>query len=218
MSTEFAVIGLGLFGRTVALSLAHAGHPVLAIDRSEVEVQHVAEEIDHALVLDTTDESALRELGLERLSCVVVAIGTGAIEASILTTALLRQIGVVRIVARAVSELHGRVLQAVGAHEVVNPEAEMGKRVALRVAQPSVLERFRIGGGIEAAEIECPEALTGQTVVDADVRRRFGVTVAAIRRDKQIDATIDGRERLVSGDVLLVIGPADAIRRLAALA
>lgn len=218
MSTEFAVIGLGLFGRTVALSLTRAGHQVLAIDRDPDEVQAVAEEIDDAITLDATDEDALRELGLERVGCVVVAIGPAATEASILTTALLRQIGVERIVARAASELHGRVLHAVGAHEVVNPEAEMGKRLAMRVAQPNVLERLRIGGGIEAAEIACPEALAGKTVIEADVRRRYRVNVAAIRRDQDIDASIDGEERLQSGDVLLVIGPADAIRRLASLA
>ncbi|MBI4879138.1 MAG: TrkA family potassium uptake protein [Planctomycetes bacterium] len=218
MAGEFVVIGLGIFGQNVALRLTRAGHSVLALDRDPAEVQAVADEIDAALCLDTTDEEALRGLGLERMTCAVVAIGTESIEASILTTALLRQIGVPRIVARAVSDLHGRVLLAVGAHQVVSPEAEMGERLARQLGQPNVLERLELGEGVEAVELEAPQAFVGKTLVELDLRRRYGITVAAVRRGGRISATISGEDRVENGDVLLVIGSTAAIQRIAALA
>jgi trk system potassium uptake protein TrkA len=215
---NFVVIGLGMFGRNVALHLASAGQSVLAIDRDQTEVDRVAPELDSVVCADATDETALRELGLERMSCAVVAIGAQSMEASILTTALLRQMGVPRIVARSLTELHTRVLRAVGAHEVVSPEEQMGQRLARRLAEPNVLDRLDLGGEAQLAEVEVPSAFVGKTLVELDVRRRHGVTVVAIRREGQVRATIRQDERFRAGDVMLVIGAADRIRRLASLA
>lgn len=215
---NFVVIGLGMFGRNVALHLAAAGQSVLAVDRDQAEVDRVAPELDSVVCADATDETALRELGLERMSCAVVAIGAQSMEASILTTALLRQMGVPRIVARSLTELHSRVLRAVGAHEVVSPEEQMGQRVARRLAEPNVLDRLDLGGEAQLAEVEVPAAFVGKTLVELDVRRRHGVTVVAIRREGQVRATIRQDERFRDGDVMLVIGAADRIRRLASLA
>jgi trk system potassium uptake protein len=215
---NFVVIGLGMFGRNVALHLAAAGQAVLAVDRDQSEVDRVAPELDSVVCADATDETALRELGLERMSCAVVAIGAQSMEASILTTALLRQMGVPRIVARSLTELHSRVLRAVGAHEVVSPEEQMGQRVARRLAEPNVLDRLDLGGEAQLAEVEVPSAFVGKTLVELDVRRRHGVTVVAIRREGQVRASIRRDERFRDGDVMLVIGAADRIRRLASLA
>jgi trk system potassium uptake protein TrkA len=218
MVGSFVVIGLGVFGRTVAVNLTRMGHQVLAIDQDEEEAQRVAGELDAVVSLDATDESALKELGLERAYCAVVAIGVEAMEASILVTALLRQMGVPRIVARALSDLHARVLLAVGAHEVVSPEAEMGLRLARRLAEPNVLERLELGEGAQLAEVEAPAAFLGRTLVELDVRRRFGVSVVALRRGGKVRATIDGSERVAEGDVMVVIGTAEAIGRIAGVA
>jgi trk system potassium uptake protein TrkA len=218
MVGEFVVIGLGMFGRHVALSLIEAGQSVLAVDRREEEVNRVASEIDAAVCADATDEEALRELQLDRMTCAVVAIGAESMEASILATALLRQIGVPRIVARSLSELHARVLYAVGAHEVVSPEVDMGRRLARRLAQPNVLERLELGEKAELAEIAVPEQFVDKSLVNLDVRRRFGVTVVALRRSGGVLPIIDGNERLRQEDVLVVLGHPDGIARLAALA
>jgi trk system potassium uptake protein TrkA len=218
MAAEFAVIGLGVFGRSVALNLVRHGQSVLAIDSDESEVRTAASELDAVVCADATDENALRELHLDRMSCVVVAIGAEAMEASILATALLRQIGVPRIVGRSLSELHARVLLAVGAHEVVRPEQEMGERLARRLAQPNVLERLELGGDTVLAEVRVPEAFAGKTLVDLDMRRRFGILVVAIRRGGYIRAAAGAGERLESGDVLVIIGGPEAVGRVAALA
>ena len=178
MVGQFVVIGLGMFGRNVALNLARSGQAVLAIDLDQEEVDRLAPDLDSVIRADATDEEALRELRLERMSCAVVAIGAQSMEASILTTALLRQIGVPRIVARSLSELHARVLRAVGAHEVVSPEEEMGQRLARRLAEPSVLERLELGDDAQLAELAAPESFIGKSLVELDgapaVRRHGG--------------------------------------------
>lgn len=218
MVGQFVVIGLGIFGRTVAVNLARSGHSVLAVDLDQREVDRVAPELDSVVRADATDEQALRELRLERVSCAVVAIGAQSMEASILTTALLRQMGVPRIVARSLSELHARVLRAVGAHEVVSPEEEMGHRLARRLSQPNVLERLELGEDAELVELAAPESFIGKTLVDLKVRQRFGVTVVAVRRAGSVRASLGAGDRLESGDVLVVIGDPEGASRLAALA
>jgi trk system potassium uptake protein TrkA len=216
MVGEFVVIGLGMFGRMVATSLAREGQAVLAIDNNEDEVARMAADLDAVVRADATDESALRELQLERMSCAVVAIGAESMEASILATALLRQIGVPRIVARSLSELHARVLRAVGAHEVVSPEVEMGQRLAYRLSHPNVLDRVELGANTELAELEVPAQYVGKTLVEIDVRRRFDITVVAIQRGGKIIANLRRDEKLGAGEVLVVIGSSDAVARFAA--
>jgi len=213
---EFVVVGLGMFGRVVALGLARANQHVLAIDIDEDEVRSMAADLDAVVQADATDEAALRELRLERMTCGVVAIGAESMEASILATALLRQIGVPRIVARSLSDLHARVLLAVGAHEVVSPEVEMGQRLAHRLSHPSILDRFDLGDSAELAEVEIPAQFVGKTLVQVDVRRQHGLTVVAIHRGGRIIANPDRHEELRPGDILVVIGSAGAVSRFAA--
>jgi len=214
---EFAVIGLGMFGRNVALGLTQHRQSVLAIDSNEEQVRALSAELDAVVCADATDETALRELHLERVACAVVTIGAEAREASILTTTLLRQIGVPRIVARSFSDLHARALLAVGAHAVVNPEQEAGERLARQLARPNILERLELGDNTELVEIEAPETFVGKTLIDLDVRRKHAISVVAIRRGGSVQASIDGTERLERGDVLVVIGAPASIRRVASL-
>lgn len=218
MIGEYAVLGLGRFGWSVATTLARQGLSVLGIDSDPDIVQAISAEIDSAVHCDTTDEQSLAELHLERASCVVVAIGAEHRDASILTTALLRQSGVPRIIARATNDLHGRVLLAVGAHEIVNPEKEMGERIARRLARPSMIEHIPLGDGADLAEVEVPQAFVGRTLVELDVRRRHDVSVVAIRRGGKVHSYVLGMGPLEAGDVLVVIGPTQSVTRLAALA
>lgn len=216
MVGEFVVIGLGMFGRMVAASLAREGQSVLAVDIDEEEVNRMASDLDSVVCADATDESALRELRLERMTCAVVAIGAESMEASILATALLRQIGVPRIVARSLSDLHARVLRAVGAHEVVSPEVEMGQRLAFRLSHPNVLDRVSLSAHTELAELEVPAQYVGKTLVEIDVRRRFDITVVAIQRGGEVISNLRRDEVLRTGEVLVVIGSPAAIARFAA--
>jgi trk system potassium uptake protein TrkA len=218
MASLFAVIGLGVFGRHVALNLKQLGNDVLAVDSDETLINVCADELETVVCADSTDEAALRELEVDKVRCAVVAIGAQSVEASILTTTLLRQIGVPQIVARSVNPLHARVLHAVGAHMVVRPEEEMGQRLAHRLAHPNVLERLELGADAELAEIEAPAEFVGRSLVDLDLRRRLGVSVVAVRRESKVLATFDGNSPILQGDVLLIIGTPKAIHRLASRA
>ncbi|MCY0986109.1 trk system potassium uptake protein TrkA [Nannocystis exedens] len=218
MSGEFAVIGLGQFGRAVALSLVREGAAVLAIDQLEERAQLVESEVDAVACADATDERALNELGLERMSCVVVAMGARARETSILTTSLLRQRGIPRIISRAANELHARVLLAVGAHEVINPELQMGQRLARNLAHPTILEQIALDENTNLVEVATPEQFIGKSMNEIDMKRRYGVSVIAIRRGGQVLPQVAGDERLARGDRLLIVGQPASVRRVASLA
>lgn len=214
MKTGFAVIGMGRFGRSVVRTLTRLGVPVMAIDSNQRAVQEMSADVEAAVCIDTTDSEQLAEVNIEGFSGVIVGIGEASIESSILTTALLSQLGVPRIIARAAHELHGRVLRSVGAHEVVNPEAEIGKRMASRLAQPGLLEQVSLGENAILAEIEAPASLSDQTLAKLNMRNRYDVSVVAIRRPDSVVANPKSDETLQTGDVLVIIGAEAAVRRL----
>lgn len=216
MNNRFAVIGLGRFGLAVAESLRGRAS-LLVCDRNAALVDAVGDRFDHAIVCDTSDEAAFREAGLDSVGTAVVAIGADALEASILTTELLRQARVPRIVARANTAVHARVLRAVGAHETVNPEADMGARIAQRLVAPNLLEALEFGEDTEVAQLAVPRQLVGQTLETGGVRRTYGLTVLVVRRDGQTLNNPSAQLVLQSGDVLIVLGKPQDVRAFASL-
>jgi trk system potassium uptake protein TrkA len=212
---EFAIIGIGRFGRAVALNLVAQGQGVLAVDRDPARLARVAAEVAATAVADTTDPDTVAALGLERIACTVVAIGSRATEASLLTTAILAQRAVPRVIVRAFDERHARLLLAVGAHEVLNPEQEIGRRLALRLAHPGI--RDRIGGGrTTVAEVEAPEAWAGRALGSLDLRRRR-VTVLALLRAGGAETDLGPESEIASGDRLVLLGPDESLHEIAAL-
>jgi trk system potassium uptake protein TrkA len=218
MNREYAVIGLGRFGRAVALHLVEERQSVMAVDRDEDRAQLIESKVDAVVIADATSEEALEELRLEGMGCVIVAMGPKAKDSSILVTALLRQRGAPRIVARAFSDLHARVLQTVGAHEVVNPEADMARRLARSLAQPHVLDQFLLDTDHTVAELEVPESFVGQDLESIDLPNEHSVTPLLLRRGGGVIAAQDLDGPLETGDVLVVMGNPEAVRRFASMA
>jgi trk system potassium uptake protein TrkA len=218
MQNEYAVIGAGRFGSVVALGLVRLGHSVMVVDRDRIALEAISNDVDAAICADAIDERAFRELRLDRFACVIVGIGAESMQASILVTALLKQNGVPRIISRSVSPLHGRVLRAVGADEVVNPERELGERLAARLSQPNLVDQLPLGDDALLAEIGCPQAWHGATLVSLDVRKRFGVSVVALRRSDGVTTNPRPEDELRSDDILVVVGTKDAVRRIGSLA
>ncbi len=211
---RFAIIGLGRFGRAVARNLVAVGEAVLAIDKDRSRLDMVSTEVDSVAVADTTSEAAVAALGLERMTSVVVAIGSRATEASALTTAILRELDIPHIVARAFDDRHARLLRAVGAHEVLNPEDEMGRRLALRLAHPTVIDQIPVGEHV-LSEIETPESLVGRSLSELRLKERWGVTLIAIHRGGRTRVDPESEEELESGDVLVLLGDRESVQRLA---
>jgi trk system potassium uptake protein TrkA len=202
---EFAVIGMGRFGRSVATTLRQLGHQVLAIDRDEEALKHVADDVTHAVQLDSTDAEALRGVGISNFDAVVVAIGN-YIQESILTTLVLKELGCKKIVAKAVDERQAKVLERVGADVVVHPERDMGARIAHTLSSPSVLDYLEVSPTFSIEELSVSERLAGRTLGELDLRGKYGISVLLIRRDGQLLISPGAETPLQIGDVLVIVG------------
>lgn len=202
---EFAVIGLGRFGRAVALNLIERGYTVLGIDRDTTIVQTLADQITQIVALDSTNEEALRAVDITSFDTVVVAIGSN-FEGNLMTTVTLKSLGVQRVVCKAVSERQQQILLRVGADQVVLPEHEAGARLAWRLAEPRVLDHLDLGAGISVAEIHVPEWLVGQSLMVSGLRKRFGINLLAIKRDNRLIVTPPADIVFARDDMMLVIG------------
>jgi trk system potassium uptake protein len=217
-SRQFAVIGLGRFGRAVCTTLNSLGYEVLAADSDERCVsQALTDQIAaHAVQLDTTQPTALKESGLTEFDTVIVAIGN-YVEESIITTLNLKEAGVKNVVAKASSEIHGKLLDRVGADHVVFPEHEMGCELARSLTTPGILDRFEIDPDHSIAEIIVPQAFDQKTIIDLDLRNRYELTLLAVSQDQQPDKfeiNPSPVTRLKAGGLMVVIGRNKGLERL----
>lgn len=199
MRAQALVIGLGQFGMAVARSLVQRGVEVLAVDRRPEVIDAASAFATEVLALDATDEAALAQTRPQARDLAVCAIGEDAKEASIICTALLRQAGAPRVVARAGTAVHARILHLVGAHLVVNPEQEMGERLANRLVYERVVGDMPLGDGLWVTEFQLPAAFQGRSLQDLALPRRHGVMVIAVRRP-------DGKVLLPKADLVLEEG------------
>jgi trk system potassium uptake protein TrkA len=212
--TTIAVIGLGRFGGQVAESLVRLGHEVIGIDENPKIVQHWADRLTHVVQADSTDDEALRQLGVADLASVVVGVGTD-VEASVLTVVALTELGVQEIWAKAVTAKHGKILAAVGAHHVIYPEAAMGDRVA-HLLNTKMLDYIEFEDGFAIAKTRAPRDASGKTLADLQLRRRFDVTVVGVKRSGH-DFTYAVPETTINpGDLLLVAGRTQQVQNFAA--
>jgi trk system potassium uptake protein len=201
---EFLVCGLGRFGGALARELMALDRDVLGVDVDERAVQDHAAQLTHVVQADTTDEGAMRQLGAGDFQTAIVSIGTD-IEASILTTSVLVDLAVPKIVAKAITKAHGAILERVGAHRVVFPERDMGVRVAHTVTGRTI-DYVQLDQGFALVETTAPPGLVGKTLAEAEVRQRYGITVVCV---KPVDGsfTYATPDTVVKeGDILVVAG------------
>jgi trk system potassium uptake protein len=205
---EFAVIGLGRFGGSICRALADQGMEVMAIDNNEERVNQFAMIASHAVVGDTTDEAVLKSLGIRNFDHVIVAIGDD-IQSSILTTLILKELGVKNITVKAQNDYHEKVLLKIGADTVVHPERDMGKRIAHNIVSNNVLDYLELSDQHSIVEIVASEKLDGYSLIDLDIRAKYGINIVAIKRKEEILVSPQASEVILQGDILIVIG-ADA--------
>ncbi len=208
------VVGLGRFGSAVAETLAALGTEVACVDSDERRVQRFAPIVTQAVQLDSSDRAALEQLGISDFDTAVVAIGAD-VEASILTTANLAELGCRDIVAKAMTLAHARILEKVGAHRVIFPEHEMGVRLANSLAGTNLIDYMELDPAYAVAEVRCPAEIAGKTLAEADVRGRHGVIVLCVKSGAVVDIIPGPDRRLEAGDILVVAGPTADIERLA---
>jgi trk system potassium uptake protein len=210
---QVAVLGLGRFGSTVARELARLGHEVLAVDASEKVAQDLANEVTHAAEADITDPEALSALGLGDFDTVIVGVSSD-LEVSVLATALLRRLGVKQIVAKAANELHGSILEEVGASRVVYPERETGFRLAHSFAAPGVGDYLDVAPGYGVARTAVGGSWVGKSIGELDLQESCGVTAVLVSRGGDVIVGPPASEILRPGDVLIVAGLDDDLERL----
>jgi trk system potassium uptake protein TrkA len=202
---RYAVIGLGKFGGTVARALYEKGHEVAAIDRDPEVVQAHRDHCSQAIAADCTDQETIRALGLGDADAVVVSLGE-RMDASILVTLYLRELGVKRIVAKAVSDDHHKILSLIGATDIIHPERDSALRVAKAMVIHSVVEYLPLGAGFSLVEIVAPSEFTGRTLADLQLRSRYQVLLVGVHREGEL-MMIPGADFLVRPkDVLLLVG------------
>jgi len=212
MAKQFAVIGLGRFGSSLAATLAKLGAEVLAIDMDEERVRALVPVVTQAVQADATDEDALKDLGIRNFDVVVVAMK--AFEPSLLVTLYLKQNGVQRVVVKAASEVHGKILEKIGADTIIFPEKDMGERLAFSLISGSVIDHIELSPDYSVVEIVVTGALAGRTLRDLNLRNRMGLTVVAIKREEDVNVFVSPDEPLREKDVLVAVGPNEGVQKL----
>ena len=207
MSKQFAVIGMGRVGASLVKTLDYLGHDVLGIDRDEDLIQDLSLELPtaHLIAADATEGTVLRDLGLEHFDGAAVVIGEN-IQASVLVTLILKDLGVPLVISRANSPLHARVLERVGADHVIQPEKEFGEFLARRMSSPGILDYLELGHDEALVEMEVPREWIGKSLADLNLHRKKGLTVLAIKGQGKEGAIPRPETLLQKGDVLVVGG------------
>ncbi len=215
---QFAVVGLGRFGSSVAETLSSKGCQVLAIDIDEEKVQDISEVVAQAVCVDATDEKALKAVGIEPIDVAIVSVG-GNIESSVLITLVLKELGIKEIIAKAVTKDHGKVLDRVGADRVVFPERDMGARIANALTSPKVSEHIDLSPECSIIEIKAPQEFMGRSLKQLNLRVEFGLNVVAIKSkdakgEEAINPTPEADYKIRSQDKLMIVGPNKNIEKL----
>ena len=205
MRKEFVVIGLGRFGGSIVNELIRLGADVLAIDTSAERVDEYMKIATQSVIADTTDEEVLKSLGIRNFEHVIVAIGEN-IQASILTTLMLKELGVKQITVKAQNDYHAKVLKKIGADHVVHPERDMGIRIANNMISNNVLDYLELSDEHSIMEIRANDRVAGFSFIDLDIRAKYGINIVGIKRGSSIIISPPADQKILLGDILLVIG------------
>ncbi|MCR2045257.1 potassium channel family protein [Anaerosalibacter massiliensis] len=210
---QYAVIGCGRFGVSVAKTLYDLGNDVLAIDRNEERVQEASEFVTHAVQADIMDENVLKELGIRNFDVVIVAIGSD-LEASILATLIAKELGVGLVIAKAQSELHGKVLLKIGADKIIFPERDMGIRVGHNLVASNILDFIELSPDYSIMEITAIPKWENKTLKQLKLPTNYGLNIMAIKRGDYINVSPYADDKILKNDILVVIGSTEDIKKI----
>lgn len=213
MKKQFIVIGLGRFGSSLTRTLIEHGHEVLALDKDEHIVQEMASIATHAIHADCTDEEVLKQLGTSNFHHGIVAIGDD-LQASIMTTLMLKEHNLPRVTAKARNELHGTVLYKVGADHVVYPERDMGIRLGKKLSSDTLIDYIELSPDYNLVELMAPLAMNGLSLKELNIRAEYGCTILAIKTKDSINISPNADDLIHAGDILLIVGSTKDIQLL----
>ncbi|MGI6424409.1 MAG: potassium channel family protein [Tepidanaerobacteraceae bacterium] len=210
---QFIVIGLGRFGSSIAKTLYNLGYDVLGIDNNEEIVQNIASSITHSVQADATDENTLKALGVRNFDVAIVSIGDD-IQASILVTLILKEMGIKYVVGKAQNELHGKVLYKIGADRVIFPERDMGIRVAHNLVSSNILDYIELSPDFSIVEVNAIPEWINKTLRQLNMRTKYGLNVMAIKRNNEVMISPHADDMILENDILVVVGQKQDIEKL----
>lgn len=210
---SFVVIGCGRFGESVAKTLYKLGHEVLVIDKSPETVQAIADEVTHAVQADVMDENVLKELGLSNFDVAVVAIGSN-LEASIFATLMAKEVGVPKVVTKAQSELHGKLLYKIGADKIIFPERDMGIRVGHNLVSNNILDFIELSPDYGILEITALGEWEDKSLSQLRLSTKYGLNVMVIKKGAKVIVPPSASDIVEKDDVLVVIGSTKDINKI----
>jgi trk system potassium uptake protein TrkA len=202
---QFVVIGLGSFGSSVAKTLYTLGNEVLAVDSEESIVREIADSVTHAAQIDTSDEKSLKDLGISNFDVAVIGIGSD-VQASIMATLIVKDLGVKYIISKAHDEKHAKLLYKIGADRVVFVERDMGVRVAHNIFASNILDYIELSPDYNIAEVVSPEEWYGKTLREIDVRANYGLSVIGIKRNHDVNIAPLADDIIRPNDTIIAIG------------
>ncbi len=210
---QFAVIGIGRFGESLIKELSRLGYEVLAIDVNEERVNEAVAIATHAVQADAMDEATLKALGLRNFDVVIVSIGDN-IQANILTTIILKELGVKKVVAKAQNALHGKVLEKIGVDIVIYPERDMAIKLARSLVSHNFLEQINLSSNYSIIELFAPRVFIGKSLSEIGLRKKMHVTILALRRGENIIVAPGPDEVISRGDIVVVLGGNDDLEEI----
>lgn len=209
---QFVIIGLGRFGSSIAKTIYNLGHDVLAIDSNEDKIQEIVDNVTHAVQMDATDENALKTLGIRNFDVAVVTIGSN-IQASIMVTLLVKELGVKYIVAKGTSDLQAKVLYKIGADRVILPEQDMGIRVAHNLVASNILDFIELSSEYSMMEIKPLDEWRNKSLKDIRIRGDYGINVVAIKTEHNINVSPSAEYVIKDSDVLVALGSSEDLSK-----
>lgn len=211
---QFIVVGLGRFGGSVTKTLISMGYEVLAIDKDQKKVQEFSPVVTRVFQADSTDEQILKELGINNFDHAIVAIGDD-LQASILTTLQLKNLGIKTVTAKAVNDLHHKVLEKVGADHIIHPERDTGVRVAHQVTSKNLIEYIELSPDYSLVEVSAPKEMDGKSLKTLNIRAKYGCNIMAIKsKENKMNVSPSAEDQVFEGDILVIIGSNKDIARL----
>lgn len=202
---QFVIIGLGRFGFSIAKTLAEHGYDVLAIDSDEKKVDDISDYVTHAVKADAADEKTLQTLGVSKFDVAIISIGDN-LHTNILSTLLLKELGISYVIVKAQDKLHAKVLIKAGADRVVNPEKDMGERLAKNLLSTNILDYFEFARNHSIAEIKILSSMVGKTLQEIEFRKKYNLNVMAIKRNQELIMSPGANDQILEDDTLIVMG------------
>lgn len=212
MGKQFAVFGLGSFGKSVALTLQSFGCDVIAVDNCYEKIQDIADSVSYAMCRDVTEPEFMKTIGARNLDGAVIAVSEN-LEAAIMATMISKEMGISYVLVKAMDELQGKILEKVGADSIVYPEIDMGERVAKKLISTEFIDWIELSPDYSLTEKLLPKQWEGKSLAELRVREKYGINVIGILKEDKMDMALDPSKPLQPDDMLFIIGKNSDLER-----